>query len=496
MVDINLLPEELRKREEKEKEAAQKRPHVFEVKYTAPEASGRPGGISRGAQDKGKRDALPQPKASPVGRDIMFSRKEERADSPSPVPIPKFQKSGRSEPIRTEEIHVKPNDEKEIALPKRPAPSAPRAAPEREAKKIEKKPKFVPVISAKTEIYQIGQTRAHWNLWQILKSFFSKFFRRKKKVPLPSPAALSEPPKQPLKEEMISGKITVTPRPAPQAIVPPKAIAPDFTPKTVIPQKPAAPVPPQIPVSFPKPSAVPPALTPPTKEIPTPPRRAPEAAPGIKEKKEKREVEKVARTLEINLIPDTVSTQEMASGFGKKLLVLVLSFAGSALVVALVYGGIKLYEQQIGTAIHEIDVTIDEKRKKILEYDKERREVEALQAKMNLLDELLSKHVHWTRVLTALENYTVEDVYFTNFVASRDGGLMLSAIGKDYTSVARQLVTFQEAKDFVLLAETNSASATVETEGEKPKILQTFFTINVRMAPDIFYVNLENEEKL
>jgi len=496
MVDINLLPEELRKKEEKEKETAQKKPHVFEVKITPTASEGK----AMKKQEGVFASLFPKPsdgssQKSSAPQKSQFFRDQKGANAPTAVGGQAHkQQSTKPQPLDFENIHIKPEVEKK-----------PNVAPiKKEAPKVEKKeiPKKLPVkILPLPEIYPMSVKKRRRNFWEFLKSLFH-FPKRQKfpKLQVADIKVLKEVPKKivaaPMAQKTAPVKIKAQARPP---LFPPHEGG-----KMRVSEPLRAPLP--------SPSAFTP-LGGQIKEMPKiqpasqefqrgEPKEAPKSA-ELKEKKKKTEghfkfqdVERPVRTLEINLIPEELSHASAGARISKKVIAMILSAVGSALLIALVFGGMKFYEDQIGTAVKTYDESIKEKKLKITEYDNERQAVDVLQSKLDLLDGLLSNHIYWTQVFGKLEQYTVEDVYFADFASSKEGSLLLSAVGKDYTSVARQIVAFQEAKDFVELVQINSASVAESEEiNGKKKITKTSFSVKINLIPDIFFMKFDQTKQ-
>ena len=486
MVDINLLPEELRKKEEKEKETAQKKPHVFEVKITPTASEGKAvkkqEGVFASLFPKPS-DGAPQ--KSSVPQKSQFFRDQKGANAPQQgTGQAHKQQSTKPQLLDFENIHIKPEVEKKLSV----APIK-KEAPKEEKKEI---PKKLPVkILPLPEIYPMSVKKRRRNFWEFLKSLFH--FPKKQKFPKLQAAdikVLKDVPKKIVAEPMAQKAVPVkTEAQARPPLSPPheggkKGGAEPLRAQVSVPSAPAS-------------------LVGQIKEMPRVQSKEAAKPNELKEKKKKTEghfkfqdVEPPVRTLEINLIPEELSHVSAGAHISKKVIAMVLSILGSALLVALIFGGMKFYEDQIGTAVKTYDESIKEKKLKITQYDNERQAVDVLQSKLDLLDGLLSNHIYWTQVFEKLEQYTVEDVYFADFASSKEGSLLLSAVGKDYTSVARQIVAFQDAKDFVELVQINSASAAESEEvNGKKKVTKTSFSVKINLIPDVFFMKFDQTKQ-
>ena len=178
MVDINLLPEELRKKEEKEKETAQKKPHVFEVKMIPAGSEGRAVKKEEGVFS----NLFPKPsdgasQKSAMPQKSQFFRDQKGANgAPQSTGQAHKQQSTKSQPLDFENIHIKPEVEKKPSV----APIK-KEAPKEEKKEIPKKlpTKNLPL----PEIYPMSVKKRHRNFWEFLKSLFH--FPKRQKFPKP-----------------------------------------------------------------------------------------------------------------------------------------------------------------------------------------------------------------------------------------------------------------------------------------------------------------------
>ncbi len=125
------------------------------------------------------------------------------------------------------------------------------------------------------------------------------------------------------------------------------------------------------------------------------------------------------------------------------------------------------------------------------------REALAVRQKTTLVRELFDTHVYWTKFFDKLEQYTIDDVYYTGaFNGSLAGQITLTAVGTSFSSPARQLIAFREATDFVSEVSITGATA---SQADEATLLpgqiasqQVSFTVSLKLAPDIFIYTEEN----
>ncbi|OQB44348.1 MAG: hypothetical protein BWY03_00189 [Parcubacteria group bacterium ADurb.Bin159] len=79
----------------------------------------------------------------------------------------------------------------------------------------------------------------------------------------------------------------------------------------------------------------------------------------------------------------------------------------------------------------------------------QRNELMQLEKKAMKVDELLENHIYWTKLFHFLEIYTLPDVAWSDFSTDTNGKLQLHGQAKDLPTVARQLVVFSQAADFI-----------------------------------------------
>ncbi len=107
----------------------------------------------------------------------------------------------------------------------------------------------------------------------------------------------------------------------------------------------------------------------------------------------------------------------------------------------------------------------------------------AVQGNLKTIKELLNSHIYWTKFFGLLEKYTLADVFYTNFSMSGKEKLTIAATGRDYITVAKQLVAFQDAADFAKTVKIDAAAAQTD---EQNQISGVTFTINLDLGPDVF----------
>lgn len=170
----------------------------------------------------------------------------------------------------------------------------------------------------------------------------------------------------------------------------------------------------------------------------------------------------------------------------------------SILLVVISYLGITWYQNNIAKRIENIQNQIFTLDEEIAKFDQVKLEALEIQAKLKLVKQLLNNHVYWTEFFAMLEKYTIPDVYYLNFSMAGRDRVVLSAVGKDYTAVATQLVAFEKATDFIKNVKIDSAGAEItqiesEEEGVDPEnvLAGVRFSITLDFMPDVFLKSVE-----
>ena len=78
-----------------------------------------------------------------------------------------------------------------------------------------------------------------------------------------------------------------------------------------------------------------------------------------------------------------------------------------------------------------------------------RDEIMNLEVQSARTEKILKDHIYWTKFFSLLEAYTVPNVYFGDFTADTSGVVRLDVVGRDLISIARQIIAFSQARDFV-----------------------------------------------
>lgn len=186
-------------------------------------------------------------------------------------------------------------------------------------------------------------------------------------------------------------------------------------------------------------------------------------------------------SFDVNLLPEDLIDQYEP----KKKLVTLAVVSGLTIVgLAALYVAMLFYQSSIVTKTNEVRTESGSINLQIGQYQKERAAALAFKEKIDAISDRLDKHIYWSKFFSLLEKHTVPDVHYNNaFAGDINGQMTLEAVGKDYSSVARQLVAFQQADDFVESVVINSASRNEDAEQGTTSVK---FSIQLQLVEDVF----------
>ncbi|RKX90929.1 MAG: hypothetical protein DRP84_12380 [Spirochaetes bacterium] len=194
------------------------------------------------------------------------------------------------------------------------------------------------------------------------------------------------------------------------------------------------------------------------------------------------QAKEVEAGMRVSLIPEEfINPPE--DRYAHSLLVFIFSILFTVLIIGAVYLWMVWQESKVTAETVNIDDQIVAVDKKIKDYNEIKQNAQELQNKIGAAEGLLNKHIYWTKFFDLLEQNTVQGIYYVSIAADTEGGIILSAIAEDYTTIARQLVAFNEATDFVNQAKVSSA---VAQTGEEGQISGVSFNIDLQLTNNVF----------
>ncbi len=128
-------------------------------------------------------------------------------------------------------------------------------------------------------------------------------------------------------------------------------------------------------------------------------------------------------------------------------------FMASLIIILTIFSVVWLYTdlhfEKVENQVHRIRGEIRLLEGKTASYLGLRDRINNLNKKANTVDEILDNHIYWTKFFALLEKYTIPNVYFKDFSGQYNQPIHLQATAKDLPSLARQLISFRKADDFI-----------------------------------------------
>jgi Tfp pilus assembly protein PilN len=158
-----------------------------------------------------------------------------------------------------------------------------------------------------------------------------------------------------------------------------------------------------------------------------------------------------------------------------------MSAVGAVLLAALVYGGLMFWEWQIESRAKEVDKQIAQVETSINQFQALKDEIAKTETQIKDVQQLLSRHIYWTKFFALLQKYSIDTISYERFTAGTNGSMSLDAHGTDYQTAARQLKLLQmpETQEFV-----KDASITSVSQDDKGGVS---FTVNLTLNNNLFY---------
>lgn len=192
-----------------------------------------------------------------------------------------------------------------------------------------------------------------------------------------------------------------------------------------------------------------------------------------------RSAEESSEGFMVNLLPDELAGKVNPR---QKLMRLGIVVIASVALVVIAAGGLAFYRSRVVKKTENVRAQRTSVEAAILTLRDEQRTSLKLQEETQAIANLMNQHVYWTKFFRKLERYTDPEVVFSGtFAGDLKGRLSMQASAKNFRALARQLLIFSQAKDFVTDAVTTSATSSDLSHGEIVS-----FGIELTLASDIF----------
>ncbi len=185
---------------------------------------------------------------------------------------------------------------------------------------------------------------------------------------------------------------------------------------------------------------------------------------------------------EVNLMPEELGSVKHP-GRRTKVFALVLAVVLPAVVIAGCYWLIVLACQSEQEKIAVQNQKIRELKQELRPREDYWRENRYLRKKVEKIDQLWKEHVYWTDFFELLEKYTLDGVHYKSFSADLSGEFVLPTEAINYGILARQIVAFEQSNNFVKEVSVDNISLVSEPGGG---VAGVSCDLNLKIAPEVF----------
>ncbi|MDD3284064.1 MAG: hypothetical protein PHZ07_00535 [Patescibacteria group bacterium] len=194
--------------------------------------------------------------------------------------------------------------------------------------------------------------------------------------------------------------------------------------------------------------------------------------------------------LGVNLLPEGINTPS-----AKNLIFVLLStFIVSCMIVVVAYFALNIYEIKLVDKYKDINVEAGSYKSSLDSYDTLISEIQSWQTKIDKIRTLFSHHVYWTKFFETVEANTLSDIIFSSFTGSVNGNLTLNAQAPNYETVVKQWNYWNGADKFVDKVIISGASLSSNGTSQIVNFSVTFdFVDNIFYKTDKLEENKQNE---
>lgn len=180
---------------------------------------------------------------------------------------------------------------------------------------------------------------------------------------------------------------------------------------------------------------------------------------------------------EVNLVPENLRSAGVV-GLRKKAFGLITTYLMVVFALIAGYFAIDYVERQARAMITQYDFEIARVKNEIGLFSAEQADIRDLSKQVSAGGQLLSNHVQWSDFFTFLEQNTINDVFYEEMVIDENTvTLNIAAFG--YEALARQILAFQRANDFVDDVQVRQVSIEESKDENFVSIVRTIATLTI-----------------
>jgi len=151
--------------------------------------------------------------------------------------------------------------------------------------------------------------------------------------------------------------------------------------------------------------------------------------------------------LGINLMP--ADSQAAIKQFQGEFSFLLISIFVPIILLAVVYGFLFFLQQGLNEQLAIKQAELKAKEEQIGDYLSKEKQNNQFASRLLAVKRINQEKVTWDNFFVLLEKYTLDGVYFTSLSADTSGILNLPGIADDYSVLSKQLALFRDADEFV-----------------------------------------------
>ena len=183
----------------------------------------------------------------------------------------------------------------------------------------------------------------------------------------------------------------------------------------------------------------------------------------------------------VNLMPsdDSAGPKANRGGLGGVLLAIVIPI----IFISALYGLLAYQQLQVAEKIKIKHQELADLEKQIGDYRVREQLNNETADKILTIKNRLDGKFYWSNFFDLLEKYTLDGVYYTNLSADTSGQLVLPGVASDYETLSKQLAVFNNATDFV--KEVKIGNTQLYSEG-KAGVIGVSFQLRLLLAEHVF----------
>lgn len=192
--------------------------------------------------------------------------------------------------------------------------------------------------------------------------------------------------------------------------------------------------------------------------------------------------EKKKRAVGVNLITSEAQKEATQAVIRKNLVQLGVSFLIALSISLIAYGGLLLYGSREAARVLVVKQNLNQVEADITKLERDNKKLLGFQNKLTAVKSLLDDQRTFLNFFDALEKNTLPEVSYDTLSISEDGSVALSAGTTNYTTMARQLLAFEQAKDFVKSVQFSGITASLDQLGA---IIGLKFTVALQVVDTV-----------